>query len=70
MWGQKMEVFTPKVLAAMPNLLKGMHASLFPEDNKWKDLDQVQLCLKYCSPLCIAGMQKKRKKKRKKKKPK
>ena len=40
---------TPKVLAARPNLHNGMHASLWPEDNKQKDVDQVQICLKYDS---------------------
>jgi hypothetical protein len=49
MWGQKTEVLTPKVLAIRPNLHNGMHASLFPEDNKRKNVDQVQFCLKYCS---------------------
>jgi hypothetical protein len=36
MWGQKTEVSTPKVLALWPNLHNGMHAPLFPEDNKTK----------------------------------
>ena len=40
---------TPKVLAARPNLHKGMQASLWPEDNKQKDVDLVQICLKYDS---------------------
>ena len=40
---------TPKVLAARQNLHNGMHASLWPEDNKQKDIDQVQICLKYDS---------------------
>ena len=34
MWGKKTEVSTPKVLALRPNLHNGMHAPLFPEDNK------------------------------------
>jgi hypothetical protein len=33
---------TPKVLAARPNLRNGMHASLWPEDNKQKDVDSMQ----------------------------
>ena len=33
---------TPKVLAARPNLHNGMHASLWPEDNKQKDVDRMQ----------------------------
>jgi hypothetical protein len=45
MWGQKTEVLTPRVLAVRQILHNGMHASLFPEDNKWKDVDQVQFCL-------------------------
>jgi hypothetical protein len=50
MWGPKNGKFlTPKVLAARPNLHNGMHASLWPEDNKQKDIDQVQICLKYDS---------------------
>ncbi len=43
MWGQKMEVLTPKVLAVRPNLHNGMHTFLFPEENKQKDVDQVQI---------------------------
>ena len=38
---------TTKGLAARPNLHNGMHASLWPEDNKQNDVDQVQICLKY-----------------------
>jgi hypothetical protein len=44
---------TPKILAARPNLHNGMHASLWPEDNKQTTV-----------PLCIAGMQKKEKKRK------
>ena len=47
---------TPKILAARPNLHNGMHASLWPEDNKQTTV-----------PLCIAGMQKKEKKRKEKK---
>ena len=54
---------TPKVLAARPNLHNGMHASLWPEDNKQKDVDQVQFVLSTTAPLCIAGMQKNKNKK-------
>jgi hypothetical protein len=62
MWGQETEVLTPKVLAVRPYLHNGMSASLFPEDNKRKDVDQEQFCLKYCSTTTFAGMQKKKKK--------
>jgi hypothetical protein len=57
------KVSTPKVLAPRPNLHNGMHASLWPEDNKQKDVDKVQLFfLSTTAPLCIAGMQKKKRK--------
>ena len=49
MWGQKTEVLTPKVLAVRPNLHNGMHAFVSRGDNKWKNVDQVQFCLQYCS---------------------
>jgi hypothetical protein len=52
---------TPKVLAARPNLHNGMHASLRPEENKQKDLDQVQICLKYDSAAMYCRHAKKRK---------
>jgi hypothetical protein len=39
----KLSGVTPKVLAVRPNLHNGMHASLIPDDNKQKDLDQVQI---------------------------
>jgi hypothetical protein len=60
-------VLTPKVLAIRPNLHNGMQASLFPEDNKRKDIDQVQFRLKYCSATmyCRHAKEKKRKEKRK-----
>ena len=51
---------TPKVLAARPNLHNGMHASLWPEDNKLKDVDQVQICLKYDSAAMYCMHAKKR----------
>ena len=48
--GSKLVIFlTPKVLAARPNLHSGMHASLWWEDSKQMDVDQVQICLKYNS---------------------
>jgi hypothetical protein len=40
--------FYSKILAVRPNLHNVMHASLLPEENKQKDIDQVQFCLKYC----------------------
>jgi hypothetical protein len=44
-----------------------MHSSLFPDDNKWKDVDQVQFSLKYCNAAmyCRHAKEKKRKKKKK-----
>jgi hypothetical protein len=57
---------TPKVLAARPNLHNGMHASLWPEDNKQTDVDQCKFVLSTTVPLCIAGMQKKEKKRKEK----
>jgi hypothetical protein len=54
---------TPKVLAARPNLQNGTHASIWPEDNTQKDVDQVQICLKYNSPLCDCRHAKKEKEK-------
>ena len=52
---------SPKVLAARPNLHNGMHASLWPEDNKQKDVDQVQICLKYDSAAMYCRHAKKKK---------
>ncbi len=63
MWGQKMKVLTPTVLAVRPNLHNGMHASLFLEDNNQKDIDQVQFCLKYCSTTMYCGHAKETKRK-------
>jgi hypothetical protein len=54
---------TPKVLAARPILHNGMHAFLWPEDNKQKDLDQVQICLKYDSTVMYCSHAKKWKEK-------
>jgi hypothetical protein len=53
----------PKVLVARPNLHNGMHASLWPGDNKQKDVDQVQICLKYDSAAMYCRHAKKRKEK-------
>ena len=54
---------TPKVLAARPNLQNGTHTFIWPEDNTQKDVDQVQICLKYNSPPCVLQACKKRKRK-------
>jgi hypothetical protein len=53
---------SPKILAARPNLHNGMHASLWPEDNKQKDVDQVQFCLKYDSAAMYCRHAKKKRK--------
>ncbi len=53
---------SPKVLAARPNLHNGMHASLWLGDNKQKDTDQVQICLKYDSAAMYCRHAKKKKK--------
>jgi len=66
MWGQKTEVLTPKVLAVRPDLHNGMHASLFPEDNKRKDVDQVQFCLEYCRRRYVLQVQACKRKEKKK----
>jgi hypothetical protein len=50
MWGLKMERFsTPKVLAVGPNLHNACTLLCDRRSNKQKDVDLVQMCLKYCS---------------------
>jgi hypothetical protein len=62
MWVRNGKFSTPKVLAARPILHNGMHTFLWPEDNKQKDLDQVQICLKYDSTAMYCSHEKKEKK--------
>jgi hypothetical protein len=43
----------PKVLAARPNLHNDIQTSFWPEDNKQKDVDQVQICLNSLTPKSV-----------------
>jgi hypothetical protein len=67
MWGLKMERFsTPKVLAVGPNLHNACTLLCDRRSNKQKDVDQVQMCLKYCSAVMYCRHAKEKEKEKEK----
>jgi hypothetical protein len=68
MWGLKMERFlTPKVLAVGPNLHNACMLLCDRRLNKQKDIDQLQMCLKYCSAAMYCRHTKEKEKEKRKK---
>jgi hypothetical protein len=61
---------TPKVLAVGPNLPNACTLLCDHRSNKQNDVDQVQMCLKYCSAAmyCRHAKEKEKEKRRRKKK--